>query len=88
MPIKKPGERENADGSVVIQSATRAEQLESIADEMEKYLSVHKNDLAADDAAHATVHKLIGYTEQLRIIADEVRESKAYTADLWERLKE
>jgi len=52
----------------------RAKNLEGIADAFESFL---KGGHDAAKTVHETKHRLIGYCEQLRIIADELREAKS-----------
>lgn len=63
----------HADGSqtVTIQMAPRAKQVDGIADSFTEALTGEKGKDVVVDAK--TAHQLLGYAEQLRIIAHEMR---------------
>lgn len=68
--INDPGVRE-AKGGVVIQQKRRSEQLESISQSFGEFLD--EMDREFGNKLDTEIHKLRGYCEQLRIIADELK---------------
>ncbi len=71
MPINTTGTRQNPDGSTTVQMAERHEQLESMADKIEQVT----NSIGQDDEviSQSVRHRIRGYCEQMRIIAQELR---------------
>ena len=74
MPIHQTGTRQNPDGSTVVQMAERHEQLESMADQIETLMQkIGQVDQPLDVLNPLVRNKFIGYCEQMRIIAQELR---------------
>lgn len=71
MPINKPGARSQPDGTIIIQLATRGDQLESIADAIDSAFLVPEQPVPV-----RTALTLKGYAEQLRIIAEELKDQE------------
>lgn len=73
LAISGPGVKDHK-GGVVIQFKKRSEQLESIADSINLLMNYTEGLNAAPIGLDASdVHKINGWMEQLRIIADELK---------------
>ena len=76
-PISDPGTRPSPHGGVVLQFQRRSQQLEGIADEITGIFNENlpDNDDASVRLDKDEAHRIKGYMEQLRIIADELNKA-------------